>query len=210
MQVRVGPMKGTIQYLVLANDNSQTVEALYAENANPIINILALEGIKALVDSLQTIVDSPQDQAARIRAQYGAWLCGLCLGSVGMSLHHKLCHTIGGSFDMPHAETHTIVLPHALAYNAPAIPHVMEQLTLIFPGSEGDAIHGLNIFLDRVKARKDLRSLGFGEEDIDKAADMAVLKSYQNPRPIERDLIREVIRRAYEGEDARISISSRL
>jgi len=27
---------------------------------------------------------------------YGAWLCGTCLGSVGMALHHKLCHVLGG------------------------------------------------------------------------------------------------------------------
>ncbi len=54
------------------------------------------------------------------KALYGAWLGGMALGAVGMALHHKLCHTLGGSFNLPHAETHTVMLPHATAYTAPA------------------------------------------------------------------------------------------
>jgi alcohol dehydrogenase class IV len=185
---------------------SSKVEALYSEDTNPIINLLSLEAIKALVESLPSIVQSPNDIGARLKAQYGAWLCGIALGSVGMSLHHKLCHTLGGSFNMPHSETHTIILPHALAYNAPMIPTVMSQLAAIFPGCNGDAVRGLNLFLDSLKVRKDLKGLGFQEGDIDKAADIAVMNSYKNPRPIERSLIRETIRRAYAGEDAKADL----
>ncbi|MGO6740798.1 iron-containing alcohol dehydrogenase, partial [Rhizobium ruizarguesonis] len=90
--------------------------------------LMALEAIRALARSLPLIHDDPADRDARADALYGAWLCGICLGSVGMALHHKLCHTLGGSFDLPHAETHTVVLPHALAYNAAAIPEVIEKL----------------------------------------------------------------------------------
>lgn len=111
------------------------MEALYARNTNPIMNLLALEGTKALAESLPTIVDSPKDVQARSKAQYGAWLCAMCLGSVGMALHHKLCHTLGGSFNLPHAETHTIVLPHAIAYNAPKIPEVMKKLADVLPST---------------------------------------------------------------------------
>jgi ABC-type branched-subunit amino acid transport system permease subunit len=45
-----------------------------------------------------------------------------------MSLHHKLCHVLGGSFDLPHAQTHAIVLPHATAYNAAAAPEAMMRI----------------------------------------------------------------------------------
>jgi len=162
------------------------VEALYASNANPIINLMALEGIRALAKSLPAIVVSPSDKAARTSAQYGAWLCGTCLGSVGMALHHKLCHTLGGSFNPPHAETHTIVLPHALAYNAPAIPSVMAKLALVLPDSEGDAIHGLNVLLTRLTVKRGLKEFGMNEEDVDKAADIAVANPYGNPRKIEK------------------------
>ena len=123
-----------------------------------------------------------------------------------MALHHKLCHTLGGSFNMPHAETHTIILAHALAYNSPAIPKVMKQLAEILPESNGDAIHGLNVLCAHLKVSRGLKDYGFKEDDIDKAADIAVSNPYYNPRAIERGLIRESIRRAYAGEDARADL----
>lgn len=116
------------------------VEALYAQNTNPITNLLALEGISRLAHALPALVQDPQDLDARTIAQYGAWLCGICLGSVGMSLHHKLCHTLGGSLGLPHAQTHAIVLPHVMAYNAPQVADVMVKLAAVLPGSNGSAV----------------------------------------------------------------------
>jgi alcohol dehydrogenase class IV len=188
------------------NAIAHSVEALYAHNTNPITALIALEGIRALVSSLPIIVVSPSDATARSSALYGAWLCGTCLGSVGMALHHKLCHTLGGSFNLPHAETHTIILPHALAYNAPAIPSVMSKLASVLSASEGDAIHGLNVLLTQLKVKRGLRDLGMQEEDVDRAADIAVANPYWNPREIERDGIRELIRRAWAGEEARADL----
>ncbi|KAG0645624.1 Maleylacetate reductase [Hyphodiscus hymeniophilus] len=188
------------------NAIAHSVEALYAKNTNPIINLLALEGIKSLASSLPTIVSTPSDVAARHSALYGAWLCGTCLGAVGMSLHHKLCHTLGGSFNMPHAETHTIILPHALAYNAPNIPEVMKKLADVLPGSDGDAIKGLNLLLARLKVKRGLKDFGFKEEDVDKAAEIAVSNPYWNPRPVEKGPITELLRRAWAGEEARADL----
>jgi alcohol dehydrogenase class IV len=182
------------------------LKPFYARNTNPIISLLALEGIKALSISLPTLIASPSDLPARAAALYGAWLCGTCLGSVGMALHHKLCHTLGGSFNMPHAETHTIVLPHALAYNAPKIPKVMAQLAAVLPESNGDAINGLNVLLTKLKIKRGLKDFGFKEEDVDKAADIAVANPYWNPREVEREPIRELIRRAWAGEEARADL----
>jgi alcohol dehydrogenase class IV len=179
------------------------VEALYARNTNPIISLLALEGTSALATSLSQIVKDPSNIEARQKAQYGAWLCGTCLGAVGMSLHHKLCHTLGGSFNMPHAETHTIILPHALAYNAPAIPEVMRKLAEVFPGSDGDAIKGLNLLLEELQVKRGLKDFGFKEEDVDKAAEIAVGNPYWNPRAVEKEPLRELLRRAWAGEKAR-------
>ncbi|MEF9602317.1 iron-containing alcohol dehydrogenase, partial [Paracoccus sp. PXZ] len=76
-------------------------------------------------DALPRVVAAPGDLAARGETLYGAWLCGSVLGQVGMALHHKLCHTLGGSFDLPHAETHAVILPHAIAYNAQAVPELL-------------------------------------------------------------------------------------
>ncbi|KZT20682.1 maleylacetate reductase [Neolentinus lepideus HHB14362 ss-1] len=192
------------------NAIAHSIEALYAKNTNPIVSLLALEGISALTSSLPAIVEDPRSVPARQKALYGAWLCGTCLGSVGMALHHKLCHTLGGSFNLPHAETHTIVLPHALAYNAPAIPEVMQKLGQAFkvPGMEGeqDAIKGINLLLTKLKVKRGLKEFGMKEEDIDKAAEIAVSNPYYNPRPVEKDRIRELIRRAWAGEEARADL----
>lgn len=182
------------------------VEALYARNTNPIINLLALEGIKSLAASLPDIVSDSSSQSARSSALYGAWLCGICLGNVGMALHHKLCHTLGGSFNLPHAETHTIVLPHAIAYNAPKIPDVMAKLAEVLPGSDGDAIKGLNVLLQRLKVKRGLKEFGMKEEDVDKAVEIALGNPYWNPREIEREPLRETIRRCWAGEEARADL----
>ncbi|KAK9379997.1 uncharacterized protein V2V93DRAFT_371380 [Kockiozyma suomiensis] len=188
------------------NAIAHAVEALYAQNGNPIIDLLAQEGVKALAESLPVIVKDPKSKDARTKAQYGAWLCGTCLGSVGMSLHHKLCHTLGGTFNLPHAETHTIVLPHALAYNAPKIPKALEKLAEALPESDGDAIKGLNILTSKLGVEKGLKAYGMKEEDISKAADIAVSNPYWNPREVERSAIEELIRRAWAGEDARADL----
>ncbi|KAF2809396.1 putative maleylacetate reductase [Mytilinidion resinicola] len=188
------------------NAIAHAVEALYAANKNPIVSVLALEGIRPLARSLPTLVSSPSDISARKDALFGAWLCGFCLGSVDMALHHKLCHTLGGSFNLPHAETHTIILPHALAYNAPAIPEAMQKLAEVLPDSDGDAIKGLNVLLERLGVRTALKDFGLTEEDVTKAAEIALSKPYPNPRTLEMASIQELIRRAWVGEKARADL----
>src|SRR5205085_3492321 len=155
------------------NAIAHSVEALYARDRNPIISLMAQEGIRNLAQALPKIKAEANDIEARTQALYGAWLCGTCLGSVGMALHHKLCHTLGGSFNLPHAETHTIVLPHALSYNAPAIPDEMAELASVLPESNGDATRGLNVLLEKLQVKRGLKEFGMKEEDVDKAAEIA-------------------------------------
>jgi maleylacetate reductase len=180
------------------NAIAHAVEALYAQDRNPVMTIMAEEAIRAMARALPTVVSNPQDHEARSDALYGAWLCGMCLGSVGMALHHKLCHVLGGSFALPHAETHTVVLPHAFAYNAAAAPDAAERLARALGGS--DAARDLFALADKLGAPRSLKALGMPEEGIDRAADIAVENPYWNPRPIERDAIRELIARAWAGE----------
>lgn len=188
------------------NAIAHSVEALYAQNGNPIINLLAQEGVRALAAALPAIVADPSSREARSSALYGAWLCGICLGNAGMSLHHKLCHTLGGTFDLPHAETHTVVLPHALAYNAPKVPRAMKMLADVLPGSDGDAIRGLNLLLDKLGVKRGLKDFGMKEADVDRAAELATSNAYPNPRELEQGPIRELIRRAWAGEHAKADL----
>jgi maleylacetate reductase len=117
---------------------AHSVEALYAKDRNPVVSLMAADAIRAIAGALPHIARTPDNRDARSRALYGAWLSGLCLGSVGMALHHKLCHVFGGTFNLPHAETHAIVLPHAMAYNSTAVPDVEERVAEIL-GASGAA-----------------------------------------------------------------------
>lgn len=188
------------------NAIAHAVETLYAKNCNPVLSLLALEGIKVLAEALPQIIQDPSLKHTRERALYGAWLCGICLGSSAMALHHKLCHTLGGSLGLPHAETHTIVLPHVLSYNAPAISQQMRELAKILPGSEGDAIKGLDRLSMSSHAPRALRDFGMAETDIDVVVEMVMSAQYPNPRRLEKEGVREVLRRAWVGERARTDL----
>jgi maleylacetate reductase len=179
------------------NAIAHCVEALYAQDANPITSLMAEEGIRTLAASLPRVVAKPDDLDAHAEALYGAWLAGACLGNVGMALHHKLCHTLGGSFNLPHAETHTVVLPHAVQYNRDAAPNAMVRITLALEGA--DAAGGLYDLAKAIGAPVALKGLGMKESALDEAAQLATQNPYYNPRPIERAAIRQLLQDAWEG-----------
>ena len=179
------------------NAIAHCVEALYAENANPATSLMAEEGIRALAHSLPRIAADLGDLDARGDALYGAWLAGISLGAVGMALHHKLCHTLGGSFNLPHAETHTIVLPHAAAYNSEAAPEAMQRIARALGGKEAAA--GLYDLAAALGAPLALKEIGLQEQDLDHAAEIATRNPYYNPRPVSRDGIRRLLEDAFHG-----------
>lgn len=178
------------------NAIAHSIEALYAKDRNPVTSMQAIEGIRALRDALPLIVRDPSNEAARSEALYGSWLCGAVLGTVGMSLHHKLCHTLGGSFDTPHAETHAILIPHTAAYNALAARDALQPAADLFRGDIGG---GLWEFAKELNAPLALKDLGLSEADLDRASDIAVQNPYWNPRPIKKDAIRELLQNAWAG-----------
>lgn len=180
------------------NAMAHAAEALYARNSNPVSTMLAIEGLAAFKNALPAVIADPQDLPARGETLYGAWLCGTVLGQVGMALHHKLCHTLGGSFDLPHAETHAIVLPHAIAYNARAVSDQLAPICTIFGGANaGLALH---TFAQEIGAPMALKDLGLKENDLDKAATLATTKPYWNPHPVERQAVRTLLYAAWAGD----------
>jgi len=180
------------------NAIAHAAEGLYAQDANPVMSLMAEEGIRALGHALPAIVKDPADIAARSKALYGAWLCGTVLGNVGMSLHHKLCHTLGGSFNLPHAETHTVMLPHALAYNAAHAPAAMRRIARALDSDDGAlAIRNL---ASKYGAPVSLQELGMQEQDIARAVELTVSNPYWNPRPLERSSLVALMARAFAGD----------
>ena len=161
------------------NAMAHAVEALYAKDRNPITSLMAEEGLRALAASLPAIVRDPLDRPARAQAQYGAWLCGMCLAATSMALHHKLCHVLGGAFDLPHAETHTIVLPHATAYNAPAAPEAMQKIARALGAKS--AARGLYELAAGLSVPLGLKEIGMPESGIERAVELAVERPLLEP-----------------------------
>jgi maleylacetate reductase len=182
------------------NAMAHAVEALYAEDANPIVSLMAEESIRALGEALPAIVRAPDDVEMRSRALYGAWLAGSCLGAVGMALHHKLCHTLGGTFNLPHAQTHAAMLPHTAHYNHRAAPEALQKVAKALGGTEAADAGGLLFELNRkLGIAAALAELGLPESGLDEAADLACQNPYANPQPVEREAIRRLLQDAWEG-----------
>jgi maleylacetate reductase len=179
------------------NALAHAVEALYAQDANPITSLMAAEGIRALAHALPLVLTEPLDLEARGEALYGAWLAGSVLGMVAMGLHHKLCHTLGGSFNLPHAEVHSVILPYATAYNRAAVPAVMGVIAGAL--GAGDAAQGLYDLAKKLGTPLSLKAIGMPEDGIDRAAKLATENPYYNPRPIEYAGIRQLLEDAWHG-----------
>ena len=178
------------------NAIAHAMEALYAPDRNPVIEAMVRDALPTFRDALPVLAQNPQDSVARSGALYAAWCCSTALGYVSMALHHKLAHVLGGSFGLPHAETHAVLLPHTTAYNEPAVGGLLKPIADTFGGTAGA---GLWHFAKSVRAPLRLADLGLQETDLDRAAEIATRNPYANPRPVTRDGIRHLLQQAYDG-----------
>lgn len=179
------------------NAVAHAVEALYAQDRNPITSLMAQEAIRAIGGSIDRVIADGADLGARSQALYGAWLAGTCLGAVGMAIHHKICHTLGGAFDLPHADIHCLMIPYAAAYNREAAPEAMAAICRALDAD--DAPTALHALMRRVGRVRRLADFGLTPADLERAADLAVTAPYFNPRPVTRDGVLAMLRQAYDG-----------
>ena len=173
------------------------MEALYAAERTEKTDAMAAQALAALSTGLRDLRASATSFEARSELLYGAWVAGSCLGAVGMGLHHKLCHTLGGSFGLPHAPTHTVVLPYAMAFNASAAPSAMATAAKAL--SLTDAPSGLQDLVRGLGGPVRLSDLGFATSDIPRAADLATARPYLNPREVSYAGIVDLLARATTG-----------
>src|SRR5579859_230138 len=178
------------------NAIAHCAEALYAFDGNPIISLMAEEGIRALASSLPEIISRPKNIEARSGALYGAWLAGMTISTTSVALHHKLCHVLGG-FGLPHAETHAIVLPHALRYNGEAAPEAMRRIERAL--GSADAASGIWTLEKKLGLPLRLSEIGMKEPDLERAAKIASDAPYPNPRKVEYGPVLALLRNAYSG-----------
>ncbi len=176
------------------NALAHCVEALWTQAANPVTDAVALGGIALLADGLRGVVRDPDDLAARTRALRGAWLGGTALAVAGTALHHKICHVLGGTFDLPHAEVHAVVLPWVADHFRAAVPDVLARIAAAL-GDE-DAVAGLLRLGSDLQLSFGLADLGLREQDLDLAAELVERVAPAQPAPASAAEVRAILERA--------------
>lgn len=179
------------------NAIAHAMEGFYAPDRNPVTEALSRDALAAFGTALPILRENPSEARARAQALYAAWGCSVTLGQVSMALHHKLAHVLGGSFGLPHAETHAILLPHTTAYNETEVAGLLAPVRDALGGASAGA--ALWHFAERIGAPLRLADLGLSETDLDRAAEIATRAPYPNPRPLTRDGIRHLLQVAWQG-----------
>ena len=179
------------------NALAHCVEALYAEGANPITSLMAEQGILVLARGLPRVVAEPADLDGRTEVLAGAYLAGAAFAVAGSGIHHKICHVLGGAYDLPHAEMHTVVLPHALAYVAPFQPEAIGRMAAAL--GEADVPGAIFDLARRIGAPAGLAEIGMPRDRLDEAASLIAEASVGTAVEISEANARDVLDHAFAG-----------
>ncbi|MFI1358700.1 maleylacetate reductase [Streptomyces sp. NPDC020898] len=182
------------------NALAHCVDAWWAPRHNPISSALAVEGVRSLASALPRIVADGQDVVARREILFGTYLGAVAFAGAGSGLHHKVCHVLGGAYDLEHAALHSVVLPHVVGLNLAAAPDAARLLGAALD-ERTDPFGALLALYAQLEPPYSLRELGLPEEQLDRAADLVMAQvPDSNPRRVTRDEMRELLGRAYRGD----------
>jgi maleylacetate reductase len=181
------------------NAIAHCIDSMWAPGADPINQALATEGIRALASGLPMILRNPSGERGRELALYGAYLSATSFASAGSGMHHKICHVLGGTYGLPHAQTHASVLPYVLAFNAPFDEEANQRIAYALGASSG--LEGLNLLRAALNIPTGLKDLGFEESTIEEASDIILpLIPESNPRKVSRENLVQLLHAAWAGE----------
>jgi len=179
------------------NAIAHAVEALYAPEVNAEIKTAALEGITIFASGLRKLTADINDISARSDLFRGSMLCGFSLNNATMGIHHKICHTLGGMFDLPHAPMHSAVLPWAVQYNQNFAKVQLDEVADAL--SAKTAAQGIWDLANEVGAQTSLKAIGYPIDKSEEVADVISSATYVNPRPFNRNALVDLLSNAYGG-----------
>lgn len=185
----------------IMNAMAHAIEAIYAPDSNPIVRLVALESIRLARQALPRLVDDVADRAARADLLQSSMMAGQALSTTTMSLHHKLCHILGGAHDLPHAEVNAVILPYAVAFNIPGAPAAFEDIARALGAA--DPAQAIFALARDTGSPTSLHAIGMNEEHLDAAAEVAAGQSYDNPVSRDRGALRALLDDAYHGRGPR-------
>lgn len=189
------------------NGMAHCIDSMWAPRTDPINQALAAEGIRALAAGLPAIKANPDNLDGREQALYGAYLAAVAFASAGSGLHHKICHVLGGAYNLPHAQTHAVILPRVMALNAPSAPAAMQRIGQALGST--DPIGALNSLYEQLDAPRALKDFGYEEKSIEESIGLILpFVPASNPRQISADLMRELLESAWSGKSTAESYAS--
>jgi maleylacetate reductase len=181
------------------NALAHCVDSMWAPSSDPLNRALAEEGIRAVAEALPRIAREPDDVAARERMQYGAYVSAVAFASAGSGLHHKICHVLGGAYNLPHAETHSAVLPQVLAFNVGSSAEAESRIARALDADS--AVEGIEALYRALPTVRALREVGYQLEAIPESAALIMpIVPPSNPRDVDVDALADILRRAYDGQ----------
>jgi alcohol dehydrogenase class IV len=180
------------------NALAHAVEALWAPDATAVSDALATEAIDGILRTLPEVLADPAGLPGRGRLQAAGWLAGMCLAQTRMGLHHQLAHVLGGAFDLPHAELHTMLLAHVMAFDLPAAPAAADRLARIAGPDPVAVVWGL---ARGHRGATTLAALGVPRGELRSIAERVVARPYPNPRPLDVDAVAALLDAAWSGAD---------
>jgi maleylacetate reductase len=182
------------------NALAHCIDSMWGPRADPINQALGAEGIRALASGLRAVDIDARDQTGREQTLYGAYLSAVAFASAGSGMHHKICHVLGGTYYLPHAQTHATMLAYVTAFNAPYAPEAERRIAQAFEAPS--ALEGLNSLRADLDAPRALRDYGFDEASIPEAAQIIVpLIPASNPRPVTGADIQKLLQLAWAGAE---------
>jgi maleylacetate reductase len=188
------------------NALAHSVEAMWVPEADPVTTVLALEGVRAIAAALPRVMRAPTDLDARSELLYGAYLSGVALAGTSAGLHHKITHVLGGTFGLVHADAHSVVLPHAVAFNGALLPGEMARLASALGRPGEDPAAALFDLAADCGVPTSLAVLGLRAEDLPEAARRAAAEITGNPRPVDEAALLGLLERAHAGERPTIDV----
>jgi alcohol dehydrogenase class IV len=180
------------------NGLAHCIEALYPAVPNPLARLMALEGIAAFAAGLRGIT-SRNDEVSHSCALYGGFIGGLLVSMVGIGLHHRICHVLGGRFGVPHGESNSVILPHVTAFNAPALGEDASAIARAM--DRNDAGVAMFEIAESLGVPRSLRELGLPKDQLDGVASEVLAKPLHNPRPLTIEAVRRLLENAWQGRN---------
>ncbi len=143
------------------------VEGFLAEGEHPFSDVMALEAIRRLFDSLPRAKASPADAGIRTENQLAAWFSFTLTAQSAGGLSHVMGKQIGARHGIPHGVTSCLLLPHVVSYMESRMPERVAQLASATGPDPAARIRGL---IESLGLPQHIAAYGIGEAELGRAA----------------------------------------